>query len=88
MNGSRAKDLSWRVAGGITLVAAVAAAGFASTRASEEEVEHVERQVQELRVEVNQRLRGVETNIIKMCQLQDRQDKLAGGPGLDCTDPQ
>ena len=69
-------------------MAAASAVGYAGTRASNEDVKHVESQVYELRVEVNKRLRGVETNVIITCQFLDRQDKLNGGPGLDCRDPE
>ena len=85
MNGWRV--MLWKVLSGITLAAAIAAVGYASTRASNKDVKHVEQDVQDLRKEVNQRLRGVETNVIITCQFLDRQDKLAGGPGLDCRDP-
>jgi hypothetical protein len=84
MNGLR--EYFWKVLSGITLAAAIVAASYAGTRASNEDVEHVEQQIQELRVEVNKRLRGVETNVIITCQFLDRQDKLNGGPGLNCKD--
>ena len=86
MNGLR--KYFWQVLSGITLVAAASAVGYAGTRASNEDVKHVESQVYELRIEVNKRLRGVETNVIITCQFLDRQDKLNGGPGLDCRDPE
>ena len=81
MNGVR--KYFWQVLSGITLAAAITAASYAGTRASNEDVDNVKKQVKE----VHQRLRVVETNVTKTCQFLDRQDKLAGGPGLDCADP-
>ncbi|GAF70299.1 unnamed protein product, partial [marine sediment metagenome] len=71
MNGW--KNLIWKVSAALMTAAAITAAGFAGTRASNEDVEHVEKEIQELRVEVNHRLRNVETNVIKTCQFLDRQ---------------
>ena len=86
MNGWR--ELFWKVTGGLTLAAALTAAAFAGTRASNEDVKKNEERIEAVQLAVNKRLRGLETNTIKICQLLDRQDKAANGPGLDCKDPE
>ena len=60
---------------------------FLTSRASEEDMEKLEKHHKEDVEQVKKSLKILETNGVKVCQFLDRQDKQAGGPGLDCKDP-
>ena len=73
----------------ILLTAAVAAGwAFLSSRASDDDVKKNEKAIEDVQKKVAKKLQVIETNIVRTCQFLDRQDKLAGGPGLDCKDPE
>ena len=58
-----------------------------TSRASESDMEKLEKHHKEDVEQVKKSLKILETNGVKVCQFLDRQDKQAGGPGLDCKDP-
>jgi sensor domain CHASE-containing protein len=61
---------------------------FLASRASDEDVKENTKKVEQVKEDVDRRIRATETNVVKMCQFLDRQDKNAGGPGLGCKDPE
>ena len=77
-----------KIAGGAFLLLLSVTWVWVDTRASEEDVKSNTDEIKEVRKETNKRLRGVETNTIKMCQVLDRLDSATGGPGIDCKDPE
>ena len=83
MNGKLTAQVVQRVVPGLALAAALGAVGFATSRASDKDVKANADEIKTVKEDVD----DLKLNVALTCQFLSRQDKLAGGPGLDCKVP-